>query len=324
MCELFFIKSKDGGIIRRERIRDMVLTAQEGSYHNSDGSGAYNRHGRVFRTEEPLHEVEVSELVSQLYGSRMLVMHVRASTRGSVCEENAHPFQEDESVLAHNGTMRGLNDHGSGDITDSKRFLKKVNSQEEENPVQDVKSALESTKGWLSIFYRDMEAEETLYFRNRASFTFAETSSVVIGATKADRLNFYSDLMPGRKVHNSFEPEEGKIYRISDGYPTINPVEEYELGKEATSGYSSRSYGGSRFSGHSARGRGRSNSYHEGHDNSESDSDSDYPESYKEYKRQRASGEEPLEDLYAEDSDDSESKKQEMEEMAELPSGFYR
>lgn len=244
MCELLYIRSKtEGKPIQRSKIEDLVLAAQNGAYANSDGTGAFNQYGRIFRTEEALHELDYREVVNRLYGSEEVVLHIRASTRGSVCADNAHPFQQDNQVLAHNGTMHGL--HGEDGEVDSEQFLNRVVEADGDNTLERVENSLEETRGWLSIFYRDIASGDTYYFRNRANFTFGETHDCIVGATSSKRLDQMQEF--GQyDVFGRFEPVEGRIYRLDNTHPETNGVAEYELSSDThpsrTGGYSSGTY----------------------------------------------------------------------------------
>ena len=242
MCELFYIKNVDDKPIPRHRIRDMIDTAINGSYSNNDGFGVFNEDGIVFKTEQALHELNAQDVAEELVGSRELVMHVRMSTCGSVCKENAHPFEADDRNLAHNGKMRRLDSTEKTDITDSEKFLIQTVNTEADSEVERLKESLENTSGWLSIFYRNQNTGDTFYFRNGASFTFARTQEELIGATKANRLDFLDRIRNEDRfsVFGRHEPENGQIYRIDAGY--INPKAEFDLAdslKTYSSGYSS-------------------------------------------------------------------------------------
>lgn len=310
MCELFYIKSLDDNPIPRHRIRDFIDMAELGSYSNHDGTGAFNRSGVVFKTEEALHSMKSQEVVDKLEGSHEIVLHVRMSTRGSVCDSNAHPFEHEDRVLAHNGTMHSLDNPESDSVSvDSEKFLYQTVETEAETEVERLKNSLERTSGWLSIFYRDVENGNTYYFRNRASFEFGRTSEEIVGATdssRLDALNRYRN-QERFKIQNRFEPEEEVIYRISGS--NIGAVEEYDLASEVSRGYA-------RSSTHSSgyyRDRVRSNSssrrytYNKGknsYERIEEESDNGIGE------------DEPLEELY-------EERKSHDKGYAELH-GFYR
>lgn len=240
------MKSKnDSKPIKRERLEDLVLAAENGSYTNSDGTGAFGENGRIFRTARPLHDLDYQEVVNRLYGHSEVVLHIRASTRGAVKRENSHPFQQDRQVLAHNGTLHGL--HGEEGVVDSEQFLNRIVEKDVQDPVKRVKEALSDTRGWLSIFYRDLSTGDTLYFRNRASFTFGTTDSEYVGATRSTRLDEMGEY-GGYTVRNRVEPEEGKIYRVGTDSDVLfrsktrilDPVEDFELDSISRSTYYSR------------------------------------------------------------------------------------
>ena len=243
MCELFYIRNKADKPIPEHALHDFVETAILGSYSNSHGTGAFNRNGVIFKTRTPLHEMSKDAIVDLLEGSREIVFHVRKSTVGTVNNRNSHPFNYSNHVLAHNGSMRNLESE-LNDITDSEKFLRQTVDMDDANgTIEKIKDSLAETKGWLSIFHLDKESNSLYYYRNRASFTFGESDSFLVGATVKDRLNSFSTMRTDSEtVYNRFEPDEGVIYEIN--HNMVLETEEFDLGKDVET-YSKSGYTGS-------------------------------------------------------------------------------
>ncbi|MCB0331405.1 MAG: class II glutamine amidotransferase, partial [Bdellovibrionales bacterium] len=81
---------------------------------NGDGFGVgwYNRD--VHREPAALRSVRPAWNDRNLGGiapkvrSDCIVAHIRAATRGEVTEQNCHPFQFNELIMMHNGTVKGF------------------------------------------------------------------------------------------------------------------------------------------------------------------------------------------------------------------------
>ncbi len=117
MCELFAISSRLPATVSLS-----LKTLAEhggGSAPHADGWGiAYYRQGdaRVIKDTSAAHDSDWVRFVqSRGLSGTTIISHIRKATRGGVRLQNTHPFARELGgqmhVLAHNGTLKGVNDH---------------------------------------------------------------------------------------------------------------------------------------------------------------------------------------------------------------------
>lgn len=125
MCQLTFVNTNN---------KDFNVTFLVNQYlintinTHRDGWGFFNEESGVFKTS--LHPWQTSNLGSAVGGrirnSYPIIGHVRLASichdKKIVCQENAHPFESKDFILAHNGTF-------DGEVIDDLRFLEKIDSE---------------------------------------------------------------------------------------------------------------------------------------------------------------------------------------------------
>jgi asparagine synthetase B (glutamine-hydrolysing) len=84
--------------------------------------------------------------------------HTRSGTRGSVCQDNAHPFEKGEIVGAHNGAVASA---PATYAVDSMWLFELLSQQ----PPGAYQAALGAIPGWYMLTYLD-KRDQNLYFLN--------------------------------------------------------------------------------------------------------------------------------------------------------------
>lgn len=70
-----------------------------------DATGIYTPSSGVLKDNDPAHRFFYLKEMKKLVPDNQLIAHVRAKTIGQNLAKNAHPFDVDDIVLAHNGTL---------------------------------------------------------------------------------------------------------------------------------------------------------------------------------------------------------------------------
>lgn len=119
-----------------------------------------------------------------------LVAHNRAATRGSITDENAHPFWvDDKLVLVHNGTMLGDHKQLKDTEVDSHAIAHVL--AEAGSEVADVEKALQKINAAYALIWYDVAAKTIRVIRNvQRPLTFVETKDHIWICSEAEMLEF--------------------------------------------------------------------------------------------------------------------------------------
>lgn len=113
-----------------------------------------------------------------------MVGHNRKATRGSITDENAHPFWvEDKLVLVHNGTVYGDHKDLKDTVVDSHAIAHRL----AEEP--DVEKALQKVNAAYALIWYDVEKKALNVIRNKERpLCFVETATCYILASEKEMI----------------------------------------------------------------------------------------------------------------------------------------
>lgn len=141
----------------------LVVDILRGKHSTGVATATYN--GVTTVIKKALNAVDMLDLKSykdeMLFGHNLLIGHNRYATKGAINNVNAHPFEFDRVVGAHNGTLRAYNQ-----LDDAKDF--DVDSECLYNHINDngFQDAFEKVTGAFALSWFDKETKELNLVRN--------------------------------------------------------------------------------------------------------------------------------------------------------------
>lgn len=138
--------------------------------------------------------------------------HVRHATKGKISEKNAHPFEKENIVGMHNGTLDWKDYDPKGDITDSEMMFQDFSDY----GVEYVLKSLDP-KSAYAITALDLKTNEIVFARNDLrplSYTWNMERSVLYYASEWQMLAWILD-RNGIKREKIFSLVPEVVYRVS-------------------------------------------------------------------------------------------------------------
>lgn len=163
MCGLVGVAGEIG--IKEERMFQTMLILDSLRGEDSVGVAALHQNGELSVVKKAINVYDFLDLgvfaTMMRRKNTILMGHNRAATKGKVNSNNAHPFEFDTLVGAHNGTLRGQHR-----LKDAKNF--EVDSENifyhlEEEGVTDLYSKLD---GAAALTWINMEERSINFLRN--------------------------------------------------------------------------------------------------------------------------------------------------------------
>lgn len=155
MCELMFVHAKGTDL---NRIISLQLSKFDSEFSNKDGYGIFTKTG-VWKTVTAASELQNIGIIlrERIKNPGPVLLHVRAASKGiAVKEDNVHPFETKDFVLAHNGTLFQKDESTTWEDvnveskpSDSLMFLNELQKQylKKKEVVESLQAAMENFKG---------------------------------------------------------------------------------------------------------------------------------------------------------------------------------
>ena len=194
MCGIVGVAGKIG--VKEEQVFALMLKLDTIRGHHSTGVIAIDKHKSVVKHEKflgtPWDFYKETDLFNGGIGTyrgtaSALIGHNRAATIGDVSAENAHPFDFDDLIGVHNGTLvdtqlHKLDEHLKFDV-DSQVLYHNINKN-------GIKETIPKTCGAYSLIWWDKKDETLQLLRNDdrpMQYRYSEDGKTIFFASEADR-----------------------------------------------------------------------------------------------------------------------------------------
>jgi hypothetical protein len=195
MCGLVGVinKLKNGFLDRQIAAFENLLYVDAVRGEDSTGAFCVNNLGNVFIAKEAedsnhfLKQQEWKDVRAKAYNNGWaLIGHNRKATRGSITDDNAHPFWvQDKLVLVHNGSLIGDHKKLADVAVDSEAIAHTLANE------PDVEKALQKINGAYALIWYDVQNKKMNVIRNKERPLFwIETDNAFYFASESAMLYF--------------------------------------------------------------------------------------------------------------------------------------
>lgn len=237
-------KPKTGTKARKDFFRDMLVfdtprgIDSTGIYlhENKDKSVLYKR---ALAGYDFARMGNVSRMISMI-DPRVAMGHNRAATKGTVNDENAHPFVDDGVVMTHNGTLTNfwsLKAHSAEFDVDSALICNRISTGKFFNFCKEAEGA-------FALAWYDTKEDKFYLFNNgkrSLCFAISEDGDTMYYGSEGDMMS-----LAAYRNDNKFKGdewiivEEGMLFTFEPDKPSEYTSEEIELKKPQPVGGSGR------------------------------------------------------------------------------------
>lgn len=196
MCGLVAVINKLSYGLTKEQVDifDSLLFLDQLRGMDSTGVAMVEKNGSLYMAKEASNATEFrtkpeyKELLKHAFRTgSALFGHNRAATKGSITDENAHPFVVDDRItLMHNGTLWGDHKKLANTEVDSHAIAHVLH-----NKGDDVEAALQEVSGAYALIWHDFKNQTLNIIRNsQRPLHWIETSNAWIYASEANMLEW--------------------------------------------------------------------------------------------------------------------------------------
>ena len=196
MCGLVSIITKSRNGFQKDQVdafRDLLFIDQ---LRGMDSTGMFlvSNSGELELAKEASHATdfllrkEPGELLGKAFRcGAALVGHNRSATKGSITDENAHPFVVDDRItLVHNGTLWGDHTKLADTKVDSHAIAHVIHESGD-----DVEAALSKINGAFALIWHDFKNRTVNFVRNsQRPLHWVETTSGWVWASEANMIEW--------------------------------------------------------------------------------------------------------------------------------------
>lgn len=199
MCQLSLISLRNEEINRIFLLNQLIINASSG---NTDGTGIITclNNPEIWKTNLSASLItNLGNIIKDVVrGKNAVAGHVRKATpflgEKIISNEKAHPFETENLILMHNGSLFPENPEENKNLIDSEVFLKRLDYFYSGDIVKDLNSAMSEFTGKFAFIIFDKNLREFFVVRGDSSslFCYAKDGLLLVNT---ERLSLVESMM---------------------------------------------------------------------------------------------------------------------------------